>query len=243
MILQLVAQPCAEQFCDSFCMEWPMLVELVNRAQKPRPCWGQLSEIMCNTFTLRKNLKPREEGVMDYMVRMTTALASPLVATACSTVCPDSPPCVGKRRPAVPDILKNTEQQPDKLNSLGPFHIEHYKYLFQTRHMPLECKKQKLCASLQLPVLALAVVQKASVALCRTSLPLLHMMHRSSVFPGLAVPKVCLCKAPPPTYTPEQNQCRRENSQFLEVPGWRYQALKEDAAKNNKLRFPIMWRR
>ncbi|XP_062849593.1 ankyrin repeat domain-containing protein 33B [Trichomycterus rosablanca] len=246
MMQQLVAQPCAEQFCNSFRMEWPMLQQLVGQAQKPLPCWRRLSEIICNTFTLRRRFKPQEEGVLDYMVRMTTALASPLVATACSTVCPDSPPCVGKRRPAVPDILKYDEQQPDKLKSLGHDRIEHYKYLFQNCHMPLPCTKQKWCASLQLPVLALTVVQESSLALRRSSLLPLYMMRRSSVCPGLLAPKVCLCKAPPPTYTPERNQCGSKNAQFLEVPGWRYKALNENTAKkeqNNKLKFPIMWRK
>uniref|UniRef100_A0A671MU59 Ankyrin repeat domain 33Bb n=1 Tax=Sinocyclocheilus anshuiensis TaxID=1608454 RepID=A0A671MU59_9TELE len=98
LMARLMEQPCAGQFCDSYHMEWPMLSKLVAHSKEPKSCWRKFSECICNLFTISMKTNPLDEGVMDYMVRMTTALASPFIATACHTVCPGSPPCVGKRK-------------------------------------------------------------------------------------------------------------------------------------------------
>ncbi|XP_072544200.1 ankyrin repeat domain-containing protein 33B [Salminus brasiliensis] len=244
MILRLMAQPCAEQFCDSFRMEWPALRELVERAQEPKSCWRTMSERACTTVVFRKKIDPQEEGVLDYMVRMTTGLASPLVATACRTVCPGSPPCVGKRRPAVPDILR--KQRLDELRSLGPERLSNYKRLFQNSRVLLVPKKRERRASLQPPILH-DVALASSMALRRSSLLPLHMMRRSSVRPGMVVPKVRLCKAPPPTFVPEKIRHKStKDSQHLQVPKWKYKALKEQrkqAEQDNKLRLPVVRKR
>lgn len=222
MMQRLMTRPSAEQFCDSFRMEWPKLSQMVCQTQEPQVPWRRLLDCMCGTFNLGMRMEPLEGGVLDYMVRLTTALASPLVATACSTVCPGSPPCVGKHRPAVPDILRGNDKRLKDLKSL-----ENYKRLFQNGHMPLVCKDQKQCASLQVPVLP-DVVLASSMTLRRNSLLPLYIIHRRSVCPGLVVPRVRLCKAPPPTYTPERNRCRSKDSQYLQVPKWKYKALKEE---------------
>lgn len=234
---RLITRPCAEQFCDSFRMEWPKLSQLVYQAQEPQPCCRKVSESMCGTFDLRIRTEPLEEGVLDYMVRLTTALASPLVATACSTVCPGSPPCVGKHRPAVPDILWDNDKRAEDLKSL-----ENYKRLFQSGRMPMVFKEQEQCISLQVPTLP-DVVLASSMTLRRNSLLPLYKICRRSVSPGLVVPKVRLCKAPPPTYTPEKNRRGSKDSQHLQIPKWKYKALreeKEQGKQNEKLRLPIM---
>lgn len=239
MMQRLMARPCAEQFCDSFRMEWPKLSQMVCQAQEPRLCWRRLLERMCGTFNLGMRIEPLEEGVLDYMVRLTTALASPLVATACSTVCPGSPPCVGKHRPAVPDILRDNDKQVKDLKSL-----ENYKRLFQNGHMPLVFKDQKQLASLQVPRLP-DVVLASSMTLRRNSLLPLHIIRRRSVSPGTVVPRVRLCKAPPPTYTPERNRWSKD-SQYLQVPKWKYKVLKEEKEQekqNDKLRLLIIKKR
>lgn len=240
MMQRLMARPCAEQFCDSFRMEWPKLSQLVWQAQEPRPCWRQLLEPTCGTFNLGMRMEPLEEGVLDYMVLLTTALASPFVTTACSTVCPGSPPCVGKYRPAVPDILRDNAKKVENLKSL-----ENYKPLFQNGHMPLVFREQEQCTSLQLPTLP-DVVLASSKPLHRSSLLPLHMIRKRSACPGLVVPRVCLCKAPPPTYTPEGNQFSSKDSQYLQVPKWKYKALKEEkeqGKQNDKLRLPTVKKR
>lgn len=58
------------------------------------------------------------------------------------------------------------------------------------------------------------------------------MVRRSSVRPGLSIPKVRITKAPTPTYEPER--VRRKSSfkdgggNFLQLPKWRYKELKEE---------------
>uniref|UniRef100_A0A8C5I1M5 Ankyrin repeat domain-containing protein 33B-like n=1 Tax=Gouania willdenowi TaxID=441366 RepID=A0A8C5I1M5_GOUWI len=109
MIDQLISRPCAEQFCDSFSLEWPMLEELVSQAQEPRTCWRRLINLLscCHyRFYLNNKINPTDDGVLEHMVRVTTAITSPLIATACRTVSPGSPPCIGKRRAAVQEILR-----------------------------------------------------------------------------------------------------------------------------------------
>ncbi|XP_030630462.1 ankyrin repeat domain-containing protein 33B [Chanos chanos] len=241
LMKRLMAQPCAEQFCDSFQMEWPMLQELVARAQEPKSCWKRLSERTCGMFTFSMKTDPLDDGVMDYMVRMTTALASPFIATACRTVRPSSPPCLGKRRPAVQEILRR--QRLDDLKSLGPERLNNYKRLFQNSRVLLIPKKTERRASLQPQVLR-DVAVASTVALRRSSLLPLHMMRRSSVRPGIVVPKVRLCKAPPPAYIPEKNRRRTSrDTQYLQIPKWKYKELRQErkqAEQANKLQLPVM---
>ncbi|XP_056600175.1 ankyrin repeat domain-containing protein 33B [Triplophysa dalaica] len=238
VIMRLMEQPCAEQFCDSYRMEWPMLAELVARSKEPKSCWRKFSERACPLFTMRMKTDPVDEGVLDYMVRMTTALASPFIATACRTVCTGNPPCVGKLRPSVQDILRR--QRLAELKNLGPDHLNNYKRLFQNSRVLLIPKKQDRRSSLQPQLLQ----NVASVALRRSSLLPLHMMRRSSVRPGVVVPKVMLCKAPPAVFITERPRRKAlKDSKNLHIPKWKYKALKEEkkqAEQKEKLRLSMM---
>uniref|UniRef100_A0A669DW91 Ankyrin repeat domain 33B n=1 Tax=Oreochromis niloticus TaxID=8128 RepID=A0A669DW91_ORENI len=109
LMSRLMSNPCPEQFCDSFSLEWPLLEELVAQAQEPKTCKQRLINLLSccpYKFYINNKVKPMEDGVLEHMVRITTGLSSPLIATACHTVCPSSPPCIGKRRHAVQEILK-----------------------------------------------------------------------------------------------------------------------------------------
>uniref|UniRef100_A0A3Q3XQJ9 Uncharacterized protein n=1 Tax=Mola mola TaxID=94237 RepID=A0A3Q3XQJ9_MOLML len=109
LMYRLMSKPCAEQICDSFSMEWPMLEELVAQAQEPKSCWSHLLNLLTccpYRFYINNKVKPVEDGVLEHMVRVTTCISSPFIATACRTLCPSSPPCIGKRRYAVQEILK-----------------------------------------------------------------------------------------------------------------------------------------
>uniref|UniRef100_A0A8D2MNN2 Ankyrin repeat domain 33 n=1 Tax=Zonotrichia albicollis TaxID=44394 RepID=A0A8D2MNN2_ZONAL len=97
-IRSLLRRPRAEQFAAQYQPEWPALAELVAKALSPKSRSKRLSEKIRSIFTFNIPRNPEEDGVLDHMVRMTTAMGSPFVATACQTVCPDSPPEVGKRR-------------------------------------------------------------------------------------------------------------------------------------------------
>ncbi|CAL8368508.1 unnamed protein product [Boreogadus saida] len=243
---RLMAQPCAEQFCNNFSLEWPMLEELVARSQEPKSCWGRFGDLLnCCPVTLHLSNKvnPVDDGVLDHMVRVTTSLLSPLIATACHTVCPGSPPCVGKRRFAVPEILRR--QRVDQLRQLGPGRHDNYQRLLQNSRVLLVPSAQGRRASLQ-PQLLREVAAVSSVAMRRASLLPLHMMRRSSVRPGPVVPKVRLCKAPSPSYVPEATGCRRGDPAHLQIPKWKYKKKAEGSKEEEAARqqvFPLTKRK
>uniref|UniRef100_A0A674KC82 Uncharacterized protein n=1 Tax=Terrapene triunguis TaxID=2587831 RepID=A0A674KC82_9SAUR len=112
-IRSILQRPRAEQFSDQYQPEWPALPELVAKALATKSRCKRLLEKICSTFSINLPHDPEADGVMDHMVRMTTCLASPFVATACQTICPGSPPEVGKRRLSVPEILKEYTPDPD----------------------------------------------------------------------------------------------------------------------------------
>lgn len=229
VITRLLQQPCPEQFSDSYRPEWPLLSTLVAKAQTPKGCIQRISETLRNFFDISNVTEASEDGVLDHMVRMTTALGSPFIATSCRTVCPGSPPCVGSRRYSVQEILK--KQRIEQLKGLGPERLENYKRLFQNSRVMLIPKPKDRRASLQPH--SLIDDSASSLALRRGSLLPLHLLRRSSVRPGLVVPKVRITKAPTPSYVPEK--VRRKSScidgQFLQIPKWRYKELKEERRK------------
>ncbi|XP_061112416.1 ankyrin repeat domain-containing protein 33B-like [Conger conger] len=233
LMLRLMAQPCAEQFCDSYRPEWPALSELVARAREPRSCGRKLSEKVCGALSFSLSLKtdPQHDGVLDHMVRMTTGLSCPLVALACRTVCPGSPPCVGKRRPAVQEILRR--QRLEQQRGLAGERLDNYKRLFQNSRVTLVPRPRDRRASLQPQILreAATAVTDTALALRRTSLLPLNMVRRSSVRPGVVVPKLRFCKAPAPNYHPERPARRKSGAreaQLLQIPKWRYKELRDE---------------
>uniref|UniRef100_A0A3Q3BQ72 Ankyrin repeat domain 33Bb n=2 Tax=Kryptolebias marmoratus TaxID=37003 RepID=A0A3Q3BQ72_KRYMA len=222
LILQLMSRPCAEQFCDSFSLEWPLLEELVSEAQRPKTCWGRLSNLLSccpYRFCISNKIKPVDDGVLDHMVQVTTGISSPFIATACHTVCPGSPPCLGKRRQAVQEILRR--QRVAELKRLGPDRLNNYKRFFQNSRVLLIPKAKDRRASLQ-PQILRDVAAASTVALRRASLLPLNMLRRSSVRPGMVVPKVMLCKAPPQSFIPENLNARNNNQNQLQIPKWNY---------------------
>lgn len=263
LMSRLMSNPCPEQFCDSFSLEWPLLEvntrflildqllkaphlkynpifklnvsflnelfgllqELVAQAQEPKTCKQRLINLLSccpYRFYINNKVKPMEDGVLEHMVRITTGLSSPLIATACRTVCPSSPPCIGKRRHAVQEILKR--QRLAELKRLGPERLNNYKKLFQNSRILLIPREKDRRASLQ-PQLLNNMAVASTVAIRRASLLPLHMLRRSSVRPGLVVPKVRLCKAPAPSYKPEKLR-RNSNQNQLQIPKWDYKMKK-----------------
>ena len=191
--------------------------ELVVQAKEPKSCWRRLINFFscCNfRFYMNNKIDPVDDGVLDHMVRITTSLSSPVIATACRTVCPGSPPCIGKRRQAVQEILRR--QRISELKRMGPDRLNNYKRFFQNSRVLLIPKAKDRRASLQ-PQLA----DVATVAMRRASLLPLHMLRRSSVRPGIVVPKVRLCKAPTQSFRPEKVH-RSRNHNELQIPKWNY---------------------
>ncbi|XP_068160159.1 ankyrin repeat domain-containing protein 33B [Antennarius striatus] len=243
VMIRLMERPCPHQCCDTFSLEWPPLAALVAKAQEPRGCLKRLSDTVRQIFNIANVTNPEDDGVIDHMVSVTTAMRSPLIAVACHSVCPDSPPSVGKRRQAVPELIRL--QRAKELRSINPDRVDSHLKLFQNSRVTLVSKNSAdRRASLQVQSL---VPQRRSsysgtksynntLELRRTSLLPMHMMlRRSSVRPGFSIPKVRVSKAPMPSYQPEKIQ-RKSNAKdsgghLLQIPKWRYKELKEERKK------------
>lgn len=210
-IRSLLQRPRAEQFSTRYRPEWPALAELVAKALSSKSRGERLSEKLRSMFTFNFPRDAQEDGVMDHMVRMTTSLASPFVATACQTVCPDSPPEVGKRRLSVPEILgqhlpdPDAEPEPTGASSCNGQAMSEIRLLPPARHSRL-----------------------------LSFLPL-WLRRRNSVFPGENVPKIKVSKDSSPAGPRERRQ-RVRDKDLLQPPKWRYKELKEEkkAAKEGK---------
>ncbi|KAG6924379.1 ankyrin repeat domain 33B [Chelydra serpentina] len=209
LMQRLMDRPCPEQFCDQYKSEWPKMKELLAKAAEPKSCLQRISEGVRSAMSFRTSCGPQEDGVLDHMVRMTTSLSSPFIAISCRTVCPGSPPRVGKRTLAVQEILR--KQRAQEIRSQDKDHASSYEKLFQNSRVMLIPKKKDRKASL---------------------LPL-HLLRRSSVRPGFVIPKVRINKAPPPTYQPEnvRRKSSAKDGTYLQIPKWRYKELKEERKK------------
>ncbi|XP_034088989.1 ankyrin repeat domain-containing protein 33B-like isoform X1 [Gymnodraco acuticeps] len=217
LMQRLIARPCAEQFCDSFSLEWPMLEERAAQSEEPKSCKKRLMVLFSccpYRFYINNKVDPVDDGVFEHMVQVTTSICSPVMATACHTVCPGSPPCLGKRRQAVQEILR--KQRVSELKRMGPERLNNYKTFFQNSKVLLIPKVLDRRASLQ-PLLN----DVATLAMRRASLLPLHLLRRNSVRPGMVVPKLRLCKSPSSSYLPEILK-RRSNHNQLQIPKWNY---------------------
>ncbi|KAJ8413457.1 hypothetical protein AAFF_G00094530 [Aldrovandia affinis] len=210
LIQRLLARPSPEQCCQSYRPEWARLPALVAQSREPKGCLRRLAETLRSLLPWGVSAGPQADGVMDHMVRVTTA-------------CP-----VGKRRRSVQEIVR--QQQGEELESPGPRPLGDYKTLFHNcRVTPGPETTEDRRASLQSP----GADDAEGVAVSRPgSLPPLNLARRSG--PGrpstLVLPKLRVTKAPPPTYQPEKSRrkssCRDER--FLQIPKWRYKELKEE---------------
>uniref|UniRef100_A0A8C6ZSJ7 Uncharacterized protein n=2 Tax=Nothoprocta perdicaria TaxID=30464 RepID=A0A8C6ZSJ7_NOTPE len=208
-IRSLLRRPRAEQFSSRYLPQWPALAELVAKALSPKSRGERLAEKIRSAFTFRIPHDPREDGVMDHMVRMTTCLASPFVATACQTICPDSPPEVGKRRLSVPEILKEypADQEPEEETS--------------------SCSSAggSSCDGQAVSEIRLMSTYRPVTGL-RSFLPW-RLLWRNSVFPGEQIPQIKLSKPSSPPARKERRHRSRDKN-LLEPPKWRYKELKEE---------------
>lgn len=188
---------------------------------------------------MSNKVNPVDDGVLDHMVRVTTSLCSPFIATACTTVCPGSPPRLGKRRYAVQEYLRR--QRVAELKRMGPDRLNNYKRFFQNSRVLLIPKAKDRRASLQ-PQLLSDVAAASSVAMRRASLLPLNMLRRSSVRPGIVVPKVRLCKAPAPSFIPEKPMWTNNQNQ-LQIPKWDYKMKRLEKRYEEEMQRLLLLRR
>uniref|UniRef100_A0A8C0THG4 Ankyrin repeat domain 33B n=1 Tax=Canis lupus familiaris TaxID=9615 RepID=A0A8C0THG4_CANLF len=218
LIQRLLERPCPEQFGERYKPELPLPAEAVLKPSGSKSCLQRLAELVRATLTSRSRQGPEDGGVLDHMVRMTTSLYSPAVAIVCQTVCPEDAPCVGKRRLAVQEILEargsrdTRAQEGDKIEGPEP--------PFRTSRAVGVSREGAPRAGL---VPAAAAPRRASL------LPL-QLLRRSSVRPGVVIPRVRISKAPAPTFQPERAAARgsTKDSAHLQLPKWRYKEAKEE---------------
>uniref|UniRef100_A0A8C6TC58 Ankyrin repeat domain 33ba n=1 Tax=Neogobius melanostomus TaxID=47308 RepID=A0A8C6TC58_9GOBI len=201
VMTRLMERSCPLQFTESGVAP---LAPLVAKALEPRGCFQRISDTVRSIFSIANVTNPDDEGVIDHMVSVTTALRSPFIAVACHTVSTKSNKHINKCILSVFVLILSDRRASLQVQDLSP---RQRSLSLVTLNNPLELR--------------------------RTSLLPVHMvLRRSSVRPGFSIPKVRVSKAPPTTYEPEK--IRRKSSakdgggHFLQIPKWRYKELKEE---------------
>ncbi|KAG7260915.1 hypothetical protein CRUP_031911 [Coryphaenoides rupestris] len=235
-------------------LEWPQLAPLVAKAREPRGCMKRLSDSVRSVLNIANVTDPEDQGAIDHLVTVTTALRSPFIALA--------PPRVGKRRLAVSEILQRRRDRHD-IPQIPNSRVTTTTTTTTTTALTAAGNDSaERCTSLRRsslsPSLAATATSSASggggagggdsgaevAEVRRTSLlpiaQLLPPRRKSSVWPGhtaaVVVPKVRVSKAPAATYEPDR--ARRKSSAprgngadgrgLLQVPKWRYKEVKEE---------------
>ncbi|KAM3877848.1 photoreceptor ankyrin repeat protein [Diretmus argenteus] len=215
---RLIMRPKAEQFCESYVPEWPELKERVAKATAEKSAGAKMTQRLKNTFGFSLPRDPKDNGVLDHMVRMTTSIHSPLVATGCHPLCPSSPPEVGKRRLAVPELSKkHTERE---LKESTVCHSNGSVSSMVPSIHSSESISRNCCANTERRA---SILSMASTTVT-TFIPR-NMARRNSVFPSGCIPKIDITKSA--EATPKKEKKRKKQKGYLEPPKWRYKEMKE----------------
>ncbi|XP_077574914.1 photoreceptor ankyrin repeat protein [Stigmatopora nigra] len=222
-IRYLQAHPAAKQFCANYKPEWPELNQLVAKATASKSAGQKLRQHLKDSLTLSFPQDPQENGVMDHMVRMTTSINSPLVATACHPLCPSSPPEIGKRRLAVPELL-------EKHNSKE---LEESKVSHSNGSLTSPSPSPVSIASVCLTSCYQETERRESVPSggMRGFIPR-SMARRNSIFPSGCVPKIEVTRSGEPT--PKKEKKKKRQNGYLEPPVWKYKEAKEEKKREKK---------
>lgn len=217
-------RPKAEQFCESYVPEWPELKEKIAKAIAEKTATEKITQRIKNTFGFRLPRDPEDNGCLDHMVRITTSVHSPLISTGCRPLCPTSPPEVGKRRLAVPELVK---KHPDKES--GVCHSNgSVSHIIPTIHSA-ESITATCCAKTERreSILSLASAKVATTFIPRS------MARRNSVFPSGCIPQINISR--PSEATPKKEKKKKKNKKgFLELPKWKYKEIKDEKKKEKK---------
>ncbi|KAM7402015.1 hypothetical protein PAMP_017289 [Pampus punctatissimus] len=220
---RLKMRPKAEQFCESYVPEWPELKELVAKATAEKSAREKITHRIKSTFGFRFPRDPQDNGVLDHMVRITTSVHSPLISTGCRPLCPTSPPEMGKRRLAVPELVK---KHPEK--ELEEHSVCHsngsVSHIVPSIHSA-ESITTMCCADTERrgSILSLASTKVATTFIPRS------MARRNSVFPSGCIPKISINR--PSEATPKKEKRKKKEKGFLEPPKWKYKEIKDEKKK------------
>ncbi|XP_064155099.1 photoreceptor ankyrin repeat protein [Anguilla rostrata] len=223
---RLQLRPRAEQFCHSYVAEWPELRGLVAKATAPKTRGQRLTERLRSALTITLPHDPRDHGVLDHMVRMTTSVHCPLVATGCRPLCPTSPPEVGKRRLAVPELAR---QNPG--TDLEGRSVRHSNGSVSSAAPSVSSASSVSLASCCTDAERRSSVLSAASSTVRSFMPR-GMAHRSSVFPAGCIPQISVTRSGEPT--PKKEKKRKMSKAHLEPPLWKYKEAKEEKKKEKK---------
>ncbi|KAI4876136.1 hypothetical protein NFI96_026324 [Prochilodus magdalenae] len=223
---QLAIRPRAEQFCESFVPEWPELKELVAKATAARSTGQKVAHRLKSTFTFNFPQDPQDNGVLDHMVRITTSIHSPLVVTGCRPLCPTSPPEIGKRRLAVPDLM---QQNPDK--ELEQRAVRHSNGSISSASTSISSASSVSMASCCSDTERRGSVLSMASNGVRRFVPR-SMARRNSIFPTGCVPQIKVTKSAEPT--PKKEKKKKMSKGYLEPPVWKYKEAKEEKKKEKK---------
>ncbi|XP_070692965.1 photoreceptor ankyrin repeat protein [Pempheris klunzingeri] len=223
---RLNLRPRAEQFCESYVPEWPELKERVEKATAEKSAREKITQRIKNTFGFRFPRDPEDNGCLDHMVRMTTSVHSPLISTGCRPLCPTSPPEVGKRRLAVPELVK--KHPPKELEEGSVCHSTgSVSHIIPTIHSA-ESINASCCAESERRS---SILLTASNKVASTFIPR-SMARRNSVFPSGCIPKINVNR--PTESTPKKQKKKKMDKGFLEPPKWKYKEIKDEKKKDKK---------
>ncbi|KAK5923661.1 hypothetical protein CgunFtcFv8_000608 [Champsocephalus gunnari] len=214
-IRRLFVHPVAVQFCESYIPEWPELKLLVAKATSTKTAGQKLRHCLKDSFSFSFPQDAQDNGVMDHMVRMTTGLHSPLVATACRPLCPSSPPEIGKRRFAVPELLEK-----HNIKELEESTVSHSNGSVTT----------------SVSQTGVSATYVGLTSCCQQNgigsfIP--RSMGQNSIFPLGCIPKIEVTKSGEPT--PKKEKKKKMQMGYLEPPIWKYKEAKEEKKRENKL--------
>uniref|UniRef100_A0A3P8RRF6 Ankyrin repeat domain 33 n=1 Tax=Amphiprion percula TaxID=161767 RepID=A0A3P8RRF6_AMPPE len=222
-IRRLQGHPVAEQFCGSYVPEWPELKQLVAKATATKTASQKLRQRLKDSLSFSFPHDPQDNGVMDHMVRMTTGIHSPLVATGCRPLCPTSPPEIGKRRFAVPELLKKHSvkelEESTVSHSNGSIHSASPTGLSATSVTLTSCCQESERR------------ESMTTGGMRSFIPR-SMAHRNSIFPSGCIPKIEVTKSGEPT--PKKEKKKKRQKGYLEPPVWKYKEAKEEKKREKK---------
>ncbi|XP_022597514.1 ankyrin repeat domain-containing protein 33B-like [Seriola dumerili] len=220
---RLQARPIAQQFCESYVPEWPELEQLVAKATADKTASQKLRQRLKDTLTFSFPQDPQDNGVMDHMVRMTTGIHSPLIATGCRPLCPTSPPEIGKRRFAVPELLEKHSSK-----ELEESTVSHSNGSITSASPSIVS-----ATSVSLTSCCQDSARRESLVSggVRSFIPR-GMAHRNSIFPSGCIPKIEVTKSGEPT--PKKEKKKKRQKGYLEPPIWKYKEAREEKKKEKK---------
>lgn len=221
---RLQAYSVAEQFCESYIPDWPELKQLVAKATATKTAGQKLRQCLKESLTFSFPQDPQDNGVIDHMVRMTTSIHSPLIVTGCHPLCPTSPPVIGKRRFAVPELLEKYSNKD----------LEESTVSHSNGSVTSASPTVVSATSVSLTSCCQDSAHRESIPSggMRSFIPR-SMAHRNSIYPSGCVPKIEVTKSTDPT--PKKEKKKKRQKGYLEPPVWKYKEAKQEKKREKKL--------